>query len=56
METLLSYPDSNGNHDMGECEQLWGYTCEACRQEYQERMIDWQMDRDDKGWEDGYSK
>ena len=31
-------------HDLGDCEQWWGYTCEDCRQEYQERMVEWAME------------
>jgi hypothetical protein len=31
-------------HDLGDCEQWWGYTCEECRQEYQERMVEWAME------------
>lgn len=42
-------------HDLGDCEQWWGYTCEECRLEYQTRMMDWAMDRDDLGWEKEYA-
>lgn len=40
-------------HDLGDCEQWWGYTCEECRLEYQTRWQDYeQQDRLDEKYYD----
>lgn len=36
-------------HDLGECEDLFGYTCETCGIWYQERADEFDRDLDDRG-------
>jgi hypothetical protein len=43
-------------HDLGECEEMEGYLCDQCRQEYMERMDDMALSKDDVGWEKEYSE
>ena len=31
-------------HELGDCERLWGYTCENCRAEYIDRAMEWEYE------------